>query len=109
MHERQHTFRQEGYIKGTANNVTEISTAFANLAQATVEDRAAVTNITTTNSTLKEQVALYINRLSTKEADNMALQTAMKNLQGEVKNLNTEFSRLKSSGHSDSAGATNMD
>ena len=47
--------------------------AFTNLAQATSEDRAAVTNLTTENSTLTEQVALYDNRLSTKEADNMAL------------------------------------
>ena len=80
-----------------------MSIAFANLAQATVEDRAAVTNITTTNSTLKEKVALYINLLSTKEADNMALQTAMKNLQGEVKNLKAEVSSIKRSVHSGGA------
>ena len=48
----------------------EMSVAFANIAQSTAEDRAAVTNLTTENSTLTEQVALYDNRLSTKEADN---------------------------------------
>ena len=41
--------------------------------QATVEDRAAVTNLTMANSTLTEQVALYAKCLSTKEDDNMAL------------------------------------
>ena len=51
----------------------EMSMALANLAQATAEDRAAVTNLTMANSTLTEQVARYDNRLSTKEADNMAL------------------------------------
>ena len=43
----------------------EMSVAFANMAQATAEDRA-VTNLTTANSTLTEQVALYANRLYTK-------------------------------------------
>ena len=56
--------------------------AFANLAQATVEDCAAVTNLTTANSTLNEQVVLHTKSLSTKEVDNMALETAMRNLQG---------------------------
>ena len=45
-----------------------------------VEDRSAVTNLTMANITLTEQVALYDNCLSTKEADNMELQTSMKNL-----------------------------
>ena len=58
----------------------DISVVFANLAQTTVDDRAAVTNLTTENITLTEQVALYANRLSNKEADNMALQTVMRNL-----------------------------
>ena len=50
-----------------------MSVAFANLAQATAEHLAGITNLTTTNINLTEQVALYANRLSTKEADNMAL------------------------------------
>ena len=61
--------------------------AFANLAHATVENRVAVTNLTTANSTLTEQVAMYANRIFTKESDKLALQTSMKNLQMEVKNL----------------------
>ena len=73
------------------NDVTAISVAFANLAQATAEDRAAVTNLTTTNSTIIEKVALYSNRLSTKEADNMALQTAVMNFQVELKTLKAEI------------------
>ena len=61
--------------------------AFSNMSQATAEDRTAITNLTTAIRTLIEQVALYSNRLSTKEVDNMALQTAVRNLQGELKNL----------------------
>ena len=61
--------------------------AFSNMSQATAEDRTAITNLTTEIRTLIEQVALYSNRLSTKEVDNMALQTAVRNLQGELKNL----------------------
>ena len=60
----------------------EISMVFANLTQATAEDQAAVTNLTMANSTLTEKVALYVNRLSTKEANKVALQTAIKNLEG---------------------------
>ena len=67
---------------------------FANLVQATAEDRTAVTNLTTANRILTEQVALYDNRLSTKETDNMALQTATRNLQGVLKNLKAEVARL---------------
>ena len=42
---------------------------------------------------------MYANRLSTKEADNVALKTAIKNLQGEVKNLKAEVATFKRSGH----------
>ena len=42
--------------------------AFANLAHATTEYRADITNLTTVNSTLNKKVVLYSNRLSTKEA-----------------------------------------
>ena len=68
-----------------------------------VEDHAAVTNLTAANSTLTMRVALYSNCLSTKEAENLALQTATKKLQGEVKNLKAEVATLNRSGHSGSA------
>ena len=58
----------------------EMSMLFANLTQATTEDHAAVTNMTTEYSTLTEQVDMYVSCLYTKKSDNMALQTAMKNL-----------------------------
>ena len=51
-------------------------------------------------------MALYANRLSTKEADNVALQTVMKNLQGEVKKLEAKVATFKRSGHSGDANAT---
>ena len=60
--------------------------SFANLTQAVAEDRAAVTNLMTSTSTLTEQVAMYANHLSVKEAEKMLLQTAIRNLQGELKN-----------------------
>ena len=87
----------------------DMSVAFANLAQSTAEDRAAVTIMKTANSTLTEQVALYTNRLSAKESDNMALQTAVSNPQGELKNLKAQVASLKKSGHSGGAGAVNKD
>ena len=86
-----------------------MSVLFANLAQATSEDRVAITNLTTENSNLTEQVTLYANCLSTKEAYNMALQTAMRNLQGGLKNLKSEVASLKKLVHSGGAGAFNKD
>ena len=62
-----------------------MSMYFDNLAQATVEDRVVVNKLTTAKITPTEQAALYTNPLSTKEADNVALQTAMKKLKMEVK------------------------
>ena len=56
-----------------------------------------------------EQVVLYANRLYTKEADNVALQTAIKNLQGEFNNFKAEVENLNKSGHYGSAGAVNKD
>ena len=52
-------------------------------------------------------MALYTNRLSAKEADNVALQTAIKKLEGEVKNLNAEVASFKKSVHSVSVGSAN--
>ena len=72
---------------------------FANLAKATAEDRADVTNLTTPNRTLTEQVALYANRLSTKEADNIVMQISMKNLQGVINNLKAKVACVKKSVH----------
>ena len=82
LREHQHTSCQGGYITGTAYNTMEMSMVFANLAQAMAEDQAAVTNLTTSNNNLTEQVALYTNRLPNKEDDNMDLQKAIKKLQG---------------------------
>ena len=82
---------------------------FANLAQATAEDRAAVTNLTAANSTLTEQVVLYANRLSTKEADNIVMQMSMKNLQGGINNLKAKVACVKKSGHYGGAGTAYKD
>ena len=82
---------------------------FSNLAQAKAEDSAAVTNLTTANSTLTEQGTMYANRLSSKEADKMALQTDMKNLQRVINNLKAEVASLKKSVYSGTAGAANKD
>ena len=60
----------------------EILQEFYNLAQATAEDRAAITNLTTEKSTFSKQVTLYTNRLPNKEVYNKSLNTAVKNLQG---------------------------
>ena len=73
LQERQKISCQGEYHTGTAKNAMEFSMDLANLAQATAEDLATVTNLTTSNSTFAEILALYANRLSTKEADNMAL------------------------------------
>ena len=83
--------------------------AFSNLAQAMAEDCASVTNLITANRTLTEQVAMYLNRISTKEADNMALQTVMKNLQGEGNNLKVEVVSLNNSGQSRGVVAANKE
>ena len=47
-----------------------------------VEDRDAATKLMAEKITTTNQVALYANLLSTKEADNLELQRVMKNLQG---------------------------
>ena len=69
------------------------------------EDRTAVTNLTTDNSTFPKQVTLYTNHLPTKEMDNETLYTAVKSLQGDFKNVKAEVSTLKRSYHSAGAGA----
>ena len=52
---------------------------------------------------------LHPNRLTSKEAYNVAIQTAIKNMQVEVKNLKAEFANLKKSGHPSGASAANKD
>ena len=69
-----------GYHTGAANNAIKMSVAFANLAQTMTDDCAILTNLTTVSSTLTKQVALYTNRPSDNEADNMSLQTTMMKL-----------------------------
>ena len=83
--------------------------AFANMAQATAEDCTAVTNLMAANSILAKQVVLYTNRLSTRYADNVALQTVMKILNGYDKNFKAKAATLKRSVHYSGAGATNKD
>ena len=58
----------------------KVSIVFANLAQTMAGDHVFVTNLTTAKITLTEQVVMYNNRLSTKEDDNVALHTTIKNL-----------------------------
>ena len=87
----------------------KLSIAFYNLVQAMTENRAAVANLTTSNSTLAEKLAMYTNHLSTKEANSMALQTAIQNLQREVKKLKAGLSSLERSVHSGCDGADNKD
>ena len=54
-------------------------------------------------------MALYANRLSTKESDNVELQTAIKNLQEEVKNPKAKVANLKREFHYVGTGAANKD
>ena len=54
-------------------------------------------------------MSLYSNRISTKEAENMSLQTSMSNLQEELKNLKAEIYNIKKPVHSGAAGAANKD
>ena len=69
----------------------DIYMAFDNMTQAMEEDLASITNLKTENRKLTDQVALYANWLSTKETDNVALQTEMKKLHGEVKTSRQNF------------------
>ena len=64
IRERQKISRQGGY---GANNLVGIKEAFANLAQATVVDRAGVTNLTDSNKNLVNQVAEQANHMATND------------------------------------------
>ena len=103
---RRKTSCQEEYIRSGTHNAMGSQEAFDNLEQATAEDCAAVINLTIENSNLSYKVALYTNRLCTKEADNEALHTSVRNLQVEVKNIKADVDTLKSSSHCGGGGDT---
>ena len=54
---------------------------FAILTEATPEDQATVTKLTTENTTLPERVVLYTNCISTKEEDIEEPQISVQNIQ----------------------------
>ena len=85
--------------------MVSIQDAFANQAQATEEYQVAVTNLATSKSTLTDQVALYDNRLPTKESDNDALHKAERNLQDHFKNIKDDIITLKKESHSGGSDA----
>ena len=87
LHELQQTYCKGGYTSGGVHNILGIQDTFANLEQEMVEYWSDITTLTTMNTTLTEQVVLYTNCLSTKEADNEELQMSVRNLQGKVKNI----------------------
>ena len=66
-----------------------IKEAFANLAQATAEDRAAVTNLTDANRHLATQVAAKANNMATKGV-------AMETMSNIIQQLQEEINTLKS-------------
>ena len=61
--------------------------AFTNLAQATAEDRVAVTNLTDANGHLAAQVEDQANNMTTKDAAMETMQNIIQQLQGELKTL----------------------
>ena len=58
----------------------------------------------TTNSTLTDQVVIYANWISTKEADNDTQHKSMRNLQREAKNLKAKLANMKKSSYSGGTG-----
>ena len=76
----QHRKSYQGGYTGGANTMVRIQDESSNLDQVTVEYWAVATNLTATNSKLTNQVALYANLLSTKEANNVSLQRDVLNL-----------------------------
>ena len=67
-----------------------IKEAFANLAQATAEDRAAVTNLTGSNKNLATQVAKQSNHMATKDDAMETMEKLIQQIHGEIKTLKTE-------------------
>ena len=87
LRERQKTSRQGRY---GANNLVVIEEAFTNLAQATAEDRAAVTNLTDENRHLATQVAAQANNMATKDASMDTMSKIIQQLQGEINTLKSK-------------------
>ena len=67
-----------------------IKEAFTNLAQATAEDKVAVTNLTDANIHLAAQVSYQANNMMTKDAAMETMQNIILQLQGELKNLKSK-------------------
>ena len=74
--------RQGGY---GANNLIEIENAFANLAQATADDRTSVINLTGPSMNLATQVDEYANHLAIKDYGMAALKNS--HIQRGINNL----------------------
>ena len=62
-----------------------IDEAFSNLAQATLEERVSLTNLTGTNINLKNQVTEYANNMDTKDSVMATTQKTIIQPQGEIK------------------------
>ena len=65
LRERQYTLYQGVY---GSNDLVGIEESFMNLAQDTLEGRAAVTKLTGSNMNLETQVTEYSNHLATKDS-----------------------------------------
>ena len=72
------------------NNSVFIKEAFTNIAHATAEDRAAVSNLTDKNRHLASQMAAQANNLMNKDAAMDTTQKIILQLQGELKTLKTK-------------------
>ena len=87
LRERQQTSQQGGY---GAKKLVDIEEAFTNLAQATAEDRVAVTNLTDTNRHLAAQVEAQANNMTTKDNAMETMQKIILQLQGELKTMKSK-------------------
>ena len=72
-----------------ANNLVGIKEDFANLDQATAEDRAAVTNLTDANKNLITQVTKQANHSETKDASIETMHKFIQKTHGDIKTLTT--------------------
>ena len=79
LRERQKISLQGGY---RANNLLGMEEAFVSLAQATTEDRAAMTNLNDTYRHLETQVAVQANNMATKYAAMETMSKLIQQLQG---------------------------
>ena len=79
--------RQGGY---RVNNLVGINEAFANLDQATAEDRAAVNNLTDANTHLAIQVSKEANHMANKDTNIETMTKLIQQIQGEIKTLKTK-------------------